>query len=63
MVMLAVVGCAAALFVLDSDTTARPAGAGHSRVMSPRAVAPPVTGLGDSVSVLTRIGRAIAVFA
>ena len=58
-VMLDTVGVATAALPLDRVTTVPPAGAAHSRIRLAADVEPPATGFGDSVNVLTRIGRTV----
>ena len=59
MVMLDTVGAATVALLLDRLTTIPPAGAAHSRATEANALLPPVTGLGDSASVLARIGLTV----
>ena len=55
------VGAATDALLLERATTTPPAGAAHSSATEADTLLPPVTGLGDSASVLTRIGRTVTV--
>src|SRR5262245_61566632 len=59
MVTLETVGAATVGLLLASETTTPPAGAAHSSAIVPFTVDPPVAGLGDSATVLARMGRTV----